>query len=235
MTADAAVPGTASISYVVGIDVGGTKTRLMRAPIEGEVMEDIVVSSSSWRGPLGDFEADAAGLSRLLTDHFGSDLARSAVAVGTHGCENTAQCRELESALRQHLTAPVCVVNDSELIAPAMGAERAIGMVVGTGSIATARDQRDELVTAGGWGWILGDEGSAPSLVREATRAALSHLDDGHPIEALGQRLMAPHSARATATNWRSPSRRRHRPTTGDATRRKSSPPPRRARPSPPA
>ena len=175
---------------LIGVDVGGTKTRVMRTTLTGEVLDDITVASSSWRGPLGDAEADATGLLRLLQDRFGDDLARSAVAVGAHGCENTAQCRELESRMRSRLRGPVLVVNDSELIPPAMGAEHAVGVVVGTGSIATARDERGELVTAGGWGWILGDEGSAPALVREAVRAVLAELDEGRSLDPLGRRLM---------------------------------------------
>lgn len=195
MMTDAAVPPLALTSHVIGVDVGGTKTRLMRASVEGEVVDDVTVPSSSWRGPLGDVEADAAGLARLLRDRFGSDLPRSALAVGAHGCENTAQCLQMEAALRHHLTGPVTVVNDSELIAPAMGAECAIGLVVGTGSIATARDEDGELVTAGGWGWILGDEGSAPALVRDAVRAVLAQLDDGDPLDPLGHRLMTSFAA----------------------------------------
>lgn len=181
---------TTVLTHVIGVDVGGTKTRMLLAPIEGEVIRDIVVPTDSWRGALGDAGGDAAGLARLLGEHFGAELARSAVAVGAHGCENTAQCRELESALRSHLAAPVVVVNDSELIAPAMGARHAIGMVVGTGSIATARSADGELVTAGGWGWLLGDEGSAPALVRDAVRAVLGDLDAGNPAESLGRALM---------------------------------------------
>ena len=175
---------------LIGIDVGGTKTRVMRTTLTGEVLDDITVASSSWRGPLGDAEADATGLVRLLRHRFGDDLARSAVAVGAHGCENTAQCRELEARMRSRLRGPVLVVNDSELIPPAMGAEHAVGVVVGTGSIATARDDRGELVTAGGWGWILGDEGSAPALVREAVRSVLAELDEGRSLDPLGRRLM---------------------------------------------
>jgi glucosamine kinase len=175
----------------IGVDVGGTKTRLVRGSVSGDVVDDITVPSASWRGPLGDPEADAAGLAGLLRSQFDQALADAAVVVGAHGCENTAQCRALEDALRLRLTVPVRVVNDSELIAPAMGADAAIGVVVGTGSIATARDDRDELVTSGGWGWILGDEGSAPALVRDAARAVLGSLDEGRPLDDLGERLMA--------------------------------------------
>lgn len=179
------------MSVFLGVDVGGTKTRLVRGGASGDPVEDVMVPSASWRGPLGDPEADAAGLAALLAATFGDVLGDAAVAVGAHGCENTAQCRALEAVLRRRLAGPVRVVNDAELLAPAMGADAAIGLVVGTGTIATARDERDELVTAGGWGWILGDEGSAPALVRDAARAVLGSLDAGERIDALGERLMA--------------------------------------------
>jgi len=182
-------------SHAVGVDVGGTKTRIVWAPLAGdagaEPAGDVTVATATWRGPLGDAEADAAGIAGLLREHIGTDLSASAVAIGAHGCENTAQCHALEAALRRHLAGPVRVVNDSELIAPAMGAAHAIGVVVGTGSIATARDERGGLATAGGWGWVLGDEGSAPALVRDAARAVLSALDDGDALDPLGRRLFA--------------------------------------------
>jgi N-acetylglucosamine kinase-like BadF-type ATPase len=51
--------------------------------------------------------------------------------------------------------------------------------VAGTGSIAVGTDRRGETLLAGGWGWVLGDEGGAASIVREATRAALAAHDEG--------------------------------------------------------
>jgi N-acetylglucosamine kinase-like BadF-type ATPase len=70
-----------------------------------------------------------------------------------------------------------------------MGSPQGIGVVVGTGSIAVSRDERDELLTAGGWGWILGDEGSAAGLVREAVRMVLRRIDDGAEPDTLVRRL----------------------------------------------
>lgn len=187
------------MTSVVGVDIGGTKTHLALAEVgaAGESdLREIVVPSSSWRGELGDFHADGVALRRLLVDHFGDDVLCAPLAVGAHGCDNTNQCRELERQLRSHFSGPVIVVNDSELMAPAMGVDRAIGVVVGTGSIATSRSETGELVVAGGWGWLLGDEGSAPALVREAARAVLAHLDRGGEIDALAVRLMASFDAR---------------------------------------
>lgn len=180
---------------VVGVDIGGTKTHMAVASRETEQFSDVVVPSSSWRGELGDFDADGEGLRGLLVGLYGEAVLGAPLAVGAHGCDTTTQCHDLERALRRHFDGPVIVVNDSELMGPAMGAEGAIGVVVGTGSIATARGDDGQLITAGGWGWLLGDEGSAPALVRDATRAVLAELDRGEPLDALGHRLMATFSA----------------------------------------
>ena len=40
-------------------------------------------------------------------------------------------------------------------------------------------------MAAGGWGWVLGDDGGASALVREATKAALYARDDGKPDDGL--------------------------------------------------
>jgi len=188
------------MSRVVGVDIGGTKTHIVLAPADSRAetaseLRDIVVPSASWRGGLGDVEADATGLRALLVEHIGQDALSSPLAVGAHGCENTAQCRELERAMRARFSGPVAVMNDSELIPQAMGQERAIGVVVGTGAIATARDADGELVSAGGWGWLLGDEGSAAGLVRDATRAVLRDLDRVGSFDQLGRRLLASFAA----------------------------------------
>lgn len=188
------------MAQLVGIDVGGTKTHIAAEasdPSDGSATQaDIVVPSADWRGGLGDFAADARGLRELLARTLGSQILSANMAVGAHGCENTEQCRELERELRASFSGPLLVVNDSELIPPAMGTERAIAVVVGTGSITTARDAHGELATAGGWGWLLGDEGSAAGLVREATRAVLDSLDRGRAIDELGRRLMDSFGAR---------------------------------------
>lgn len=186
-------------AWVVAVDIGGTKTRAVLAPLREDAASAVrerVVPSSSWRGPLGDARADARGLSALLTAELGPDLAPFPLVVGAHGYDAAGQCEALERELRHSFSGPVRVLNDSELMAPAMGRTDAIGLVVGTGSIATGRDDAGELVAAGGWGWLLGDEGSAPGLVRDATRAVLAHLDGGGASEPLVARLMGAFDAR---------------------------------------
>jgi N-acetylglucosamine kinase-like BadF-type ATPase len=47
------------------------------------------------------------------------------------------------------------------------------------------------MLAAGGWGWILGDEGSAPALVRDAAKAIRGAIDAGDGADPLTDALMA--------------------------------------------
>jgi N-acetylglucosamine kinase-like BadF-type ATPase len=85
---------------------------------------------------------------------------------------------------------PCTVLNDAELLLPAAGLDDGIGVVLGTGSIAAGRLPDGTSVTAGGWGWLLGDEGSAPVIVRAALRAVLARHESGLPVDRLGELLL---------------------------------------------
>lgn len=161
------------MTVLVGIDVGGTKTHLRVEGPEGR--RDRVVPSGAWRRR--EWGEDAAALLAMATELAGGE-AVAAVGVGAHGCDDGAECATFEAAFRAQTAVPVAVVNDAELMPLALGMEGEIGLVSGTGSIAVCRT-RGEMLVAGGWGWIIGDDGSAAGLVRDAARAVAGHLDAG--------------------------------------------------------
>jgi glucosamine kinase len=173
---------------VVGIDVGGTKTHLA-ATRPGAPAVERTVATSTWRTRSP--ERDAAALAGLVRESFGESALGLPLGVGAHGCDSTEQCRVLERALAAWVSGPVRVVNDAELMPWSMGAPGGIGVVSGTGAIAVARDPEGRLVTCGGWGWMLGDEGGASGIVREATRAVLAELDTGRSTDPLVPRLLS--------------------------------------------
>lgn len=170
---------------VLGVDVGGTKTHLALGTVDGDgrIVREAVVPTPSWR--TASFEGNAEAIVGLLVDEFGDGAKDVAIGVGAHGCDSTAQCQALEDGIRALVTGPVRVLNDGELMPWAMGVHGGVGVVVGTGSIAVARDDEGRLITAGGWGWVLGDEGSSAGIVREATRAVLAELDLGRRDDPL--------------------------------------------------
>jgi N-acetylglucosamine kinase-like BadF-type ATPase len=70
------------------------------------------------------------------------------------------------------------VANDAELVLAA-GSDAGWGLAViaGTGSIAYGRNAAGVIIRAGGWGPLLGDEGSGYAIGRAALRAAVSSHD----------------------------------------------------------
>lgn len=173
-------------NLLAGVDIGGTKTRIMgrRGDI---VLFDKTLVTDEWR--IRQMEADAAKLAAIVID-LCDGSAPTAMAVGAHGCDTDEQCRRFQALLSAALKTSVQVVNDAELMVPAAGYDDGIGVVAGTGSIAVARSAEGKMLAAGGWGWILGDEGSAAALVREAAKAIRRALDRGQEGDPLIAMLM---------------------------------------------
>jgi len=172
----------------VGIDVGGTKTQV-RAVLDTEtVLADRVFPSTGWEP--ADHARAAAFLTDLIRRTVPDGAALAAVVVGAHGCDSADDGAGMRRQLVRLVPAPCRVVNDAELLAPAMGLAGGIGLVAGTGSVAVGRDRAGEPVYVGGWGWLFGDEGSAPGLLREAARASLAARDRGESPDLLATLLL---------------------------------------------
>ncbi|WP_202451304.1 MULTISPECIES: BadF/BadG/BcrA/BcrD ATPase family protein [unclassified Streptomyces] len=172
----------------MGADVGGTKLAVRVETPEGAVRADLEVPAAGWEA------APVREAARWLLDHLtavlpaGDEIA--AVGVGAQGCDTQEHCAHLAAALAA-LGVPATVVNDAALLVPAAGLERGIGVIAGTGSIAVGADAAGTVLFAGGWGWVLGDEGSAPAIVREAAKAALGAYDAGRADDGLLSALLA--------------------------------------------
>jgi N-acetylglucosamine kinase-like BadF-type ATPase len=172
---------------IVGIDIGGTKTHLMAKMPDGELRERLV-ATSDWRGRR-DPVADTFSLVALIRD-LGDSVIPVALVVGSHGCDTDDECLAFQARLARSFSGIILVLNDSELLLPAAGKATGISVIAGTGSIAVGRNPDRRMIAAGGWGWYLGDEGSASGLVREAARAVRASLDAGEYLDGLGRMLM---------------------------------------------
>jgi N-acetylglucosamine kinase-like BadF-type ATPase len=79
----------------------------------------------------------------------------------------------------QHqLTRNLTVVNDAQLVVAA-GTPNGygVGLICGTGSIAIGRGVDGRMSRAGGWGYLLGDEGSGYDIALQVLRAACQAAD----------------------------------------------------------
>jgi len=175
--------------YVIGIDGGGTKCDGVLADAKGNGL------GRAKGGPanLQHKGIDQAVLviksvvEKLLElEHIQSDQVGSIVA-GLAGAGRKDIREAAESALKiVWNTVPIKVVTDADIaLEGAFGGGDGIVLVAGTGSICFGRNPAGQSARAGGWGHMLGDEGSATWMALEALRAALQVHDGRLPAGEL--------------------------------------------------
>ncbi|HEX6463152.1 MAG TPA: BadF/BadG/BcrA/BcrD ATPase family protein, partial [Vicinamibacterales bacterium] len=111
----------------------------------------------------------------------------AAICLGIAGVDRQEDASVVRAIMRRiGYKAKTLVVNDA-LVALEAGAPEHPGVVViaGTGSIAYGRNGLNQAARAGGWGYVLGDEGSGYWIGRAALRAVLRAADRRGPSTRL--------------------------------------------------
>jgi N-acetylglucosamine kinase-like BadF-type ATPase len=175
------------LSLVLGLDIGGSRTR-GRVSSGGRVVAEASAPSASLSAAGAERAAEVLG-SLLVT------LGRpsvSAVVAGAAGCDTEAGRLRMGRLLEPLLPgARVEVVHDTRLVLAAAGLDSGIVLIAGTGSVAWGLSPSGAEARAGGWGHLLGDEGSGYWVVREAIRRTLAEHDRGSAPGPLARRLLA--------------------------------------------
>jgi glucosamine kinase len=171
---------------VIGLDIGGTKTRGVRFE-NGKPVADEIVGSSNVQNVSRD-EA-AVHLAELFAKIGQGPVAY--VYAGAGGIDTAEDAAALAALIEPHVPgARITVVHDSRLLLAAGGASNGVAVIAGTGSAAWGRNGLGEEARAGGWGYLLGDEGSGYWLGREAVRHSLRRMNQGLGPDALTRALL---------------------------------------------
>jgi glucosamine kinase len=175
--------------FVLGIDGGATKTLAAVLDLESHALhfaeggpsnEDAVGGQAAVRALLqvADQAMQSAGI--------GSDQLAMSV-IGVAGTDTDAIARQVSAARSDDWV----VVNDVvPAWAAATGAQPGIGAISGTGSNVFGVGDDGRAWRVGGWGHLLGDEGSGYWLGVESIRAALRHRDGSGPETAISAALV---------------------------------------------
>jgi glucosamine kinase len=164
---------------LLGVDAGGSGTRVVL--LEGGQVTP---------------QPDGPPMNALLTTGFAEQLQRmiaaagpTAAGVGLPGVHATGQARQLGRALTRQAGCPVHVTGDADTArcGAFLGAP-GIVVIAGTGSVALGWDG-ERFAYAGGHGFVLGDEGSAYWIGREAVRAALRFREQAGGSELIYQKV----------------------------------------------
>jgi glucosamine kinase len=169
------------MTLVVGIDGGGSTVRTAVVRDDLNVLgaaTDAAVNPSVIGHEAAAARIQAAVRAALQAAHVTSDEI-AAAAIGVAGA-----AREHSETWLYEVVTPVLptahVVPSSDLeiaLVGARGERRGILVLAGTGSAAYGVNQAGETLLVGGWGYLLGDEGSGYWLGMEALRL-VAHADD---------------------------------------------------------
>lgn len=180
------------MQHVIGIDAGGTKTHGLLADQAGRVVGEATGPGAniSTGGELAVEKALHEVIDRLLADR---DVAPAAIAIGMAGADRADDHRIVRAILHRIARGARAVVTHDALIALVAGAGDGAGVVViaGTGSIAFGRDRDNRSARAGGWGYVLADEGSGYWIGRQALTAVMREYDRRGPATSLTPLVLA--------------------------------------------
>jgi len=167
------------VPYYLGIDGGGTKTTCA-------VGDESQLLATATAGPsnivrVGEVQARESLHESVRQACAAAGITPPQVAhtcVGSSGAARPEFAAIVRRALAEILPTPIEVVGDMKIaLEAAFDSGPGVLVIAGTGSIAYGRDRQGNTARAGGWGFAIGDEGSAHWIGRTAISAVLRAAD----------------------------------------------------------
>ncbi len=179
---------------VVGVDGGGTRTRVVLADANGNVLARTEGAASSLQPGYESVAADVIKMliAEALTMAERTETRPAVCVVGVAGAGQERAAQALWSALASRRVADDVSVQADATIAmdDAFGDSAGVLLIAGTGSVAYSRAPDGRLERCGGWGPNIGDEGSAAWLGRRALSVVTAAHDGREPETALTGALL---------------------------------------------
>lgn len=177
--------------FLIGIDGGGSGTRVVLADVHGrELAQAASGPSGLGLGVERAWQAILSGCNEAFSRAAVSpDWSRCVLGCGLAGVNN----RDWLAAFRAQAPNVAGLAVESDVYTTLLGAhggEYGVAVALGTGSIAAAKDANDECRIAGGFGFPSGDEASGASLGSRGVRHAQLTLDGRAPADAFSRALL---------------------------------------------
>ena len=178
--------------HVLGIDAGGTKTVCLLADQHGAILSEGRGAGANLHtaGELAVEKVLHEAMEAAIGDRA---ITPAAICLGIAGVDRDDEARTVRAIMRRiGYKSRVLVVNDA-LIGLVAGARDQPGIAInsGTGSIVYGRNAGFEAARAGGWGHMIGDEGSGYWIGREALAAVMRAADGRGPATGLTAEILS--------------------------------------------
>jgi len=175
-------------TVVLGVDGGGSRTRAILMGQDRKVL-------SRGEGGASNHQSVGEGAARKgLAEAIGTALAAASGVHPSYACWGMAGLdREEDKAFLEHMAdeitpgVPTRIVHDATIaLAGGTGGKReGVVIVAGTGSVIVGWHSDGRTARVGGWGHMLGDEGSGYAIAREGLNRATLALDGRAPCSRL--------------------------------------------------
>lgn len=184
-----------SNQLIIGMDGGGTKTRIMvKERPDGDTLFDQNFGMSNYNN------IGVDGVRRVfreiyeaLVSSFQERLQDAILVLGSAGVDRPKDVEIYLSALKESgFTCQLEVVNDAEIaLVGGNGDRKDALMIAGTGSIVVGINSKGKVVRSGGWGGLISDEGSGFQIGRQAIAAVMQEYDKVIAPTTFTEKLLA--------------------------------------------
>lgn len=173
------------MKYLIGIDGGGTHSRLLAVDLGGnQIGFSTGKSTNVESNPISVVKQNFTMLIRDFLQTYQRSMDDCAgLCFGTAGVDTESSRLMIETMLDSlNLTCPIKVVNDAviALYADTQG-QPGLMLISGTGSIGYGINEEKRTWRVGGFGYIVGDEASAYWVAKKGISAALKAYDHSGP------------------------------------------------------
>jgi len=167
--------------YFIGVDGGGTKTEVVLITRAGNIIARIKGGSTNFQAIGGQkLKQELMSLfEKLLRKTNLLDSKVVHIFLGLAGAGRKSDQKIIKELFNDTDYKDKISVDSDAIIAlaGAFGNRPGIILIAGTGAICFGKNVKGEIVRAGGWGYLLGDEGSGYYIGREAIMATLKDFD----------------------------------------------------------
>lgn len=164
--------------YYIGLDAGGTKT--YAAVMDHD--KNILFSVKNGQGNVAvDMEEAQHNIMDAIKVCMNSGYGSKCefIVLGVAGIEKGNSKLEFKQLVEEQFQIPTFVLNDAELaLYSVLGDENGILAIAGTGSVFIGKN-KSTIKIVGGWGHLLGDEGSSYDIGIQALKRLISEIEQG--------------------------------------------------------
>lgn len=177
------------MNYVIGVDGGGTKTEAVAYDLNGEILEKSLTGFGNLVNDKEEALKNVIESIRVIINKLGRDGLKG-IYLGLAGSEVGENAKIVYEEVKSQFKIESKVMNDSDLALKALlKGEDGILVIAGTGSIAFGIKEESQS-KCGGWGHLLGDEGSAYRISIDAIKKMINDFDYGTELSELSKEIL---------------------------------------------